>query len=195
MASTPLAAPKDVEALLGRDLTSEEAAKADAMLAKASADFRRAAGRRLFTPGTTTARLKVDGGQVWLKQLPVTDVTSVVDDDGRPVPYTRTGQVLCVPLDSARFVTVTYTHGSAEVPDDVVSAVADCVARVLKVDPRAASGVSQTQHSETRGPFTESGSDSFASWAVGGSVMLSPSEMATARSYRTRRPHVWVMTP
>ncbi len=195
MADTPLAAKEDVEGLLGRTLTEAEEGRLPAMLAKASADFRRHAGGRLFTPGESTVRVKVDGEQVWLSQAPVVEVTSVVDDAGSDVPFEHSGQVLRVHRSSATFVTVTYTHGSATVPDDVRLAVASCVARALNIDPRAVAGQTQAQRTETRGPFSETSSDSFATWAVGGSVTLSPDEVATARSYRAARPRVWVVRP
>ena len=84
---------------------------------------------------------------------------------------------------------MTYQAGYREVPDVVATQIADSVARILKIDPRAAAG--RTQTSVTTGPFSESGT--FATWAVGGQAMLSPDDIALARQYRPRRNgNVWV---
>jgi len=194
MTVTQLAASADVVAALGRALTTSEAARVGAILDKASELFRRRSGQQ-FTAETTTVRLKVNGGRVYLPQRPVTTVTSVVDDDAAPVAYTRAGQWLTIDADSTScnsysFVTVTYAHGGA-VPDLVRLAIADIARQVLMIDPNAQTGV--TQHAQTKGPFTES--FSYASWAVGGMTRLSPEDLALADSFRVQVPTVHVMTP
>lgn len=183
----PLASPDDVVVALGRDLTESEEARVDSVLRKASALFRREA-RQLFTPGFSDVRLKVNGGRVYLPQSPVTDVTSVVDDDGAAVAYTRRQQWLRVPLGSDSFVIVVYAHGDVEVPDLVRTTVAEVAMKVFQLAPEAVSGVSQ--YSETRGPFTES--RTYAAWSVGGQTALSPDVVAIARSFRVTVPTVWV---
>lgn len=191
MAVVQLASTVDVAAALGRALTSEESARVGAILDKASEAFRKRSGQ-LFTAGSSSVRLKVDGGRVYLTQHPVVAVTTVVDDDALPVTYTRAGQWLTVPtsMDSSDFVTVAYTHGGA-VPDDVRLCVADIARRVLLVDVRAQAGMSQFNHTE--GPFTDGGT--FAAWAVGGQTMLSPSDLALADSYRAVVPTLRVIVP
>lgn len=182
MAQPALATSTDVATALGRALTPEETTRVGGMLTKASDLFRKHA-KQLFTEGDSHVRLKVNGGEVRLPQSPVREVESVTDDEGSPVGFTLFGQVLTVRLASHRFVRVKYTHGASEPPELVRKTVAEVVARVLDIAPQAKAGMSQ--YSKGTGPFTESGT--FASWAVGGQVMLSPSDIAIAESYRPRR--------
>lgn len=189
---TPLADANDVKSALGRDLTSIEAARVDAIIAKASELFRLRSGQR-FTPGRSDVRLRVTGGVVFLPQRPVTAVHSVLNDDDQAMTYKlRKSRLMDVCLRSHEFVTVDYSHGSDDVPELVTRTIAEIAVKVLKVDPRAASGVSQ--HAETAGPFTES--DTYATWAVGGQTMLAPDDDRIALSFRTgRRPGLIVMQP
>lgn len=188
MSVVQLASPVDVAAAIGRALTPEEAARADAILDKLSELFRRESGQQ-FTPGTSTVRVKVNGGRVYLRQRPVTAVDVVTDDAGADVSYTRVGQWLTVPLGSHEFVTVTYQHGGV-VPDLVRLTVADAARQVLGVAPAAVAGVSQT--SETTGPWTRQAT--YAAWAVGGAARLSPEDLTLARSFRVKVPTVWVQS-
>src|SRR5690606_16716463 len=123
MAVVQLASAEDVEAVLGRDLTTEEAVRVEPVLDKASELFRRASGQG-FTAGTSTVRLKVNGGQVYLTQRPVVSVESVTDDDGTEVGFDLFGQWLTVDRVSHQFVRVAYSHGGA-VPDLVRLTVAE----------------------------------------------------------------------
>lgn len=202
----PLATAEDVEALIGRDLAEAETRQAEALLAQASARFRREA-RQDFTPGESTVRLRVSSGSVFLRQSPVTEVVSVTGGSGRPVTFHQDGQLLtvntlagvainypeCAPALPG-FVTVHYRHGG-DVPEDVVGAVAGSVVRVLNADPDAAHGVTQATETDTRGPFSRTRQRQFAPWAVGGQLLLSPDDLALARSYRVARPRMWVMKP
>lgn len=180
MAVVQLASVTDVESVMGRDLTSDEAARVESVLNKASELFRRESGQQ-FTAGTSENRLRVRGGdQVFLPQRPVVSVDSVTDDSGDVLEFTSRGQV--VTLTSPKgvsWVVVEYTHGG-DVPDVVREAVADIAAVVLRIDASAASGA--TQASETTGPFTRQAT--YATWAVGGSTRLSPDDVALARSFR-----------
>lgn len=178
---TTLASSADVAALLGRDLTSSEMEQVDALLVQASALFRKVAGRD-FTPGRFKNRLKVNGGEVRLPNTPVTVVHSVTDDDGNPIDFKAFGSTLTTCLRSHRFVRVDY-EGGGDVPELVTSTVAGMVTRLFNVDARAKAGMSQFQ--ETTGPFSEGGT--FASWAVGGQLMLAPADAAVAQSYRAPR--------
>lgn len=181
-----LADQDDVAAALGRPLTPAEAERVGFILEKVSDLFRLEAGQQ-FTPGRSTVRRKVDGGRVLLTQRPVEEVEDVRTDQGQPVKWSLLGQWLTVPLRSTDFVVVTYTHGGS-VPDLVRLTVADVARKVLLIDPRAASGVSQYGHTE--GPFSEQ--STYAAWAQGGQASLSPEDKAIARSFRLRAPHVWV---
>ena len=177
---TPLASDADVVEQLGRGLTSSEAAKVAAKLKKASELFRKEA-RQTFTPARSTRRLKVNGGEVRLPESPVTTIHSVTDDDGNAIAWDHDfGVTLRVPLLSHRFVRVDYSHGDDEVPELVVATVAEVVARTFEIDDHAAAGM--TQYQEGTGPFTEGGT--FAAWAVGAQVLLSPADLAVAHSFR-----------
>ncbi|MCA0217925.1 MAG: hypothetical protein LCH43_11295 [Actinobacteria bacterium] len=191
MTVVQLASAADVQATLGRDLTSPEAIRVEAILDKASEDFRRRS-RQNFTPGESTVRLKVNDREVYLPQRPVVAVASVTDRNGQPVTFTRQGQTLfCVSLPSSAFVTVTYQHGSAEVPDVVRLCIAEVAKRAITINAQAASGASS--YNRTAGPYSEQ--TTFAAWAVGGQTMLSPSDIALADSYRPKRGGAVVMTP
>lgn len=194
MAVTQLAVAADVVAAMGRALTSSEVTQVEPILDMASELFRRRSGQ-MFTTGTSTVRLKVNGARVYLPQVPVTTVTSVVDDGGAAVAYTLAGNWLTLnaasaSADSASFVTVAYSHGGT-VPELVRLTIADLARKVLSIDPRAITGLSQ--FSATEGPYSDSGT--YAAWAVGGQTMLSPTDAALADSYRVRIPTIWVQTP
>lgn len=179
---TPLASPEDVAAALGRALTTSEQLQVDAFLAQASELFRKVAGRT-FTPGRKTSRLKVNGGEVRLPETPVTEVHQVTVDDGAIITYTRFDSTLTVPLRSHSFVRVDYSFGTSDIPELVKTTVAAMAARVFNIDPLAKGGLSQFQ--TTTGPFSDGGT--FATWAVGGQVMLSPADAAVAASLRSPR--------
>ena len=147
-----LATTQAVAQALGRDLTAEENKRAEHLLTILSAKFCQEA-RTTFTPVTYTHRVKVNGRHARPQRLPLIAVTSVVDDDA-PVPFTLRHGYVDVDLPSDRFVTMTYQAGYAEVPDVVAAQVADSVARILKIDPKAAAGA--TQASTTTGPFSQS---------------------------------------
>lgn len=185
----PLAAPEDVEAVLGRDLTSDEAKKVVPILEKASELFRRRSGQQ-FTPGESLVRLKVNGGEVRLPQRPVVAVQTVTADDGTPVLWSLFGSVLTVSLRSSDFVRVAYEHGG-EVPDVVRLCVAEIGKRVLSIAPAAATGVTQEGH--TDGPFSDQ--YTYATWAQGGQTMLAPDDAALADSFKKKYGGVVVMRP
>lgn len=181
MAVVPLASKLDVVAALGRPLTSEEDGKVDAILDKASELFRKRSGQQ-FTAGISTDRVKVTANWVELVQRPVVAIVSVVDDDGRPIEFEQLESRLFLPYCAGRFVRVTYTHGG-EVPDLVRLTIADIARKVLSIDPKAVSGV--TQRGETTGPFSEQ--YTYATWAQGGQTMLAPDDATIAASFRVKR--------
>lgn len=179
MAVVQLASDADVEAVLGRDLTSDEAARAGAILDKASELFRKESGQQ-FTAGTSEIRLRVrDEDTVLLPQRPVVSVESVTDDDGNALEFSLFKQAVTLEDRTVRWVRVEYTHGGV-VPDAVRLAVAEIAAVVLRIDSSAQAGMSQVQ--ETTGPFSRQAS--YASWALGGATRLAPDDIALARSYR-----------
>jgi len=170
-----LATITDVEARLGRSLTVAETSKATAYLTDASALFIQRAVQK-FEQGESVVRLFPKDGVVRLVQRPVITVSEVKDLDGNIIDFTFDGHQSIYDLGSYTPVTVTYEHGSATIPNDVVAVVAGMVARTLSINPDAASGVQQ----QTVGPFSQS----YAAWAVGGQVMMSPVEAKVADSYR-----------
>jgi hypothetical protein len=145
----PLATQADVETELGRLLTTAEADRVAGLLAKASR-LVRGYTRQTFTAATTTDVLRITGEQIRLTQRPVTAVTSVklVGYDGVSryvIPYSWDGldivtlfgglQVINLPEAlhdvPATTAEVTWAHGYAQVPDDIVGKVAEITARVF----------------------------------------------------------------
>jgi hypothetical protein len=178
-----LATLSDVEARLGRTLTTEENSKATAWLTDASALFRNKSEQR-FELAESTVRLLPKDGVIRLLQRPVVSVTSVIDSNGADVQFTFDGHQTLYDIWTSLPVTVIYAHGSATIPDDVVAVVAGMVARTLSIAPEAASGITK----QATGPFSEE----YAAWAVGSQVMLSPAELLIADSYR--RKHIGTMS-
>jgi hypothetical protein len=170
-----LATISDVEARLGRSLTVAETSKATAYLADASAMFVQRAVQK-FEVSESTVRLFPKDGVVRLVQRPVIEIVTVKDIDGNEIDYTFDGHQSLYDLGDLRGVTVNYEHGSANIPDDVVAVVAGMVARTLSISPDAAAGVTQ----QSVGPFSQS----YATWAVGAQVMMSPAEVKVADYYR-----------
>lgn len=172
-----LATIADVEARLGRALSEAEESKATAWLTDASAMFVQRAVQK-FEVGESTVRLFPRDGIVRLVQRPVIEIISVVDLDGVELDYTYDGFQSLYELGSYSPVIVNYEHGSDIIPDDVVAVVAGMVVRTLQIPADAAAGVQQ----QTVGPFSQS----YASWAVGGQVLMSPADIQVANSYRDR---------
>lgn len=184
MSLPDLATLDDVKNAFGRALTPDEAARAPAILTKASELFRLHSGQQ-FTPGESEVELLAHAGQVYLVQRPVTEVLSVTTVSGSRVAHRRVGQWL---KDVAcRTVVVHYSHGSDEVPDLVVTTIAEVCKKVLSVPKGAQQGVAQ--QSATTGPVTDS--ITYAGWAQGGQTGLAPEDKAIAVSFRPRIPRAW----
>lgn len=144
MALPALATTDDLEARLGRELTAEEAGRAEAILADASAAVR-SYTRQEFTSRESTVRLLPRDGRLLLPQRPVTAIDSVEDIDANAVSFEWDGldeirirgfvgdgfEVDLLDPYRARPIDVTYTHGFAEVPDDIVSVVCSVALRAL----------------------------------------------------------------
>ena len=109
-------------------------------LRRASARIRGHLGQQI-SPGTSTI---VGRGPVFrLPQRPVVAVSSVVDSAGAPVEYELAGSMLTV--DSLDLVTVAYSHGYSELPDELVELVCQVATRLAaSPDTALAAGV-QTQ--------------------------------------------------
>jgi hypothetical protein len=172
-----LATIADVTARLGRALTTGETTQATAWLDDASAMFVQRSIQQ-FVVGTSVVRLFPIDNVVRLVQRPVIEVTTVADIDGVDLTFTFDGSQSIYDLNTRNPVKVTYRHGSDEVPDDVVAVVAGMVVRTVLIPDDAAAGVQQ----QTVGPFSQS----YAAWAVGRQVLMSPSDVGVANYYRTR---------
>jgi len=81
-------------------------------------------------------------------------------------------------LGSYTPVRVNYDHGSATIPDDVVAVIAGMVVRTVLIPDDAAAGIQQ----QSVGPFSQS----YANWAVGRQVLMSPSDVEVANYYRDK---------
>lgn len=163
-----LATPDDLEARLGRDLTDTEQSRAEALLADASAMIRAYTGQTFDEVTGDVAVLRVQGGIVRLPQRPVTAVTSVVALGGAGMPdvtvidwifdgidQVRLGEGSCVInlpeiwWDDDGYpgtYRITYNHGYATVPADVVAVTCGIILRVF--------GNPQGYRSETVGAYS-----------------------------------------
>jgi hypothetical protein len=143
----------DVEAEIGRALSSAEAAKVDAALESAS-DYVRAETNRKWAAGTYTVRRRVRGGRVALDAPATVTVVSAVDRLGGTsavTDYTLRGSTLYGL--GCGWVEVTYTTAGT-VPDELKRIVAAMAARDITEDrPQGA-----TSYTVAKGPFTESAS-------------------------------------
>lgn len=127
MALPPLATIADLEDRLGRSFSTDETARAYALLDDASAKVR-AYTRQQITESTSTDRVRTRNGVVRLPQRPVTAVTAVADTLATALDAVWDGgEQLRLYFDG--YVDVTYTHGYATVPDDIVTVVAGVAAR------------------------------------------------------------------
>ena len=172
-----LATIADVEARLGRSLTAGETSQATAWLSDASAMFVQRAVQK-FEVSESTVRLFPRDGVVRLVQRPVIEINSVTDIDGVELDYTYDGFQSIYELGSYSPVIVNYDHGSATIPDDVVAVVAGMVVRTLLIPADAAAGIQQ----QSVGPFSQS----YANWAVGRQVLMSPADIEVANYYREK---------
>lgn len=171
---TALATSADVEAQLGRSMTSAEEERVEAVLRAASVRARIRTGRN-FTPGDYTSERSVRRGRVTLPEAvaTVTEVrgvysdgtTQVIDSDAWTLRRNTLYGLTCWCL-----VEIDYTV-SADVPEEIVDAVAAIAA--TRLENPSAGGAAE---SETVGPFTiryrdgstalVTESEVFARWAV-----------------------------
>ena len=169
----PLASPTDLSDRLGRPLTSVEEARAQALLADASAKVRAYTKQDFTRTDNETVVVRAQQGEIRLPQRPVLGVTAVVaigaggapdlpvvgwEWDGLDIIRTCTSSpIINLPErwyeddreaypDTYR---VTYSHGDARIPDTVVAVVARMALRTLTA-PTAAGGVT----GETIGPYS-----------------------------------------
>lgn len=137
---TVLATREDVEAGLGRSLTADEYARADALLVLASAHVE-VTTRARFGPGPHTVGRRVRSGRVRLpgKASTVDEVRNIDECDGTAtvltvgVDYTARGRVV-YGLGSRAYVEVDFTIAE-DTPAPVVEVVAGIVASTIAGPP------------------------------------------------------------
>ena len=182
-----LASIKDVRALAND--TTLDSGRLSAMLASASARFRREADND-FTVTEFAGVLKPCDGIIRLKS-PVVEITSVesVTSDGTAgtqLTYTFDGidelrvstdvvERLLYPDSPAAGAYVTYTYGYADIPEDVRWAVAAMVQRAVVGPNPGVTGESIGGYSWQAGGYTASGA-----------LSMTRDELALAHSYRDR---------
>lgn len=130
MPPLPLASPADA-ARLGYTLPAGQEME---LLARASARLRREAGRPISST-TSTVRRRVEGGKVLLPGGPITAVSTVArlaEDGGATLTGWRWDgmeHIHCIPLWCGD-VNVTYTHGLATLPDELLDLVCSVAVRL-----------------------------------------------------------------
>jgi len=163
----------DLSDRLGRPLTAAEEARAQALLADASAKVRSYTKQKFTRVDDETLVVRAQQGEIRLPQRPVLEVTAVVAVGAGGAPDLPVVGWQWDGLDIVRTATdspsinmpelwydedvdaypgtyrVTYSHGDAAVPDDVVGIVARMVLRTLTA-PTVAGGVT----GETIGPYS-----------------------------------------
>lgn len=149
---TSLASVPQLQARLTTDIVDME--RALALLDDASAVVRGYTGQD-FTQATTTDRVQVKRGWVKLPQRPVTAVSAVVDTNDNTILFEwlsgdrvqiqpNLDEFSNVPWQGGlKWVDVTYTHGYATVPDEIVAVVCQIAGRALGTSPDAAALTSE----------------------------------------------------
>lgn len=210
---TALAADTDLEARLGRPLTSAEDAKVAALLADASALIRGYTGQTFTAVADDVVELRPVGTRIRLPERPVTAVASVVAigwggtaDLTLPAGCWGWDGIDIVeigPFDSDIWLNlpstdlagsypdtyrITYSHGDNDVPDDVVAVCCSMVLRVL-TSPSQVEGMS----SERIGGYSYQMSQQVNGGAAGVSVRLSEQDKDILSRYRRRATTVQVV--
>lgn len=193
-----LATKADLIARLGRDVTCEEDSRVDALLADASALVCAYTNQQFSLTSNDALTIRAQGGVIRLPQRPVTAVASVVAIGGNGAPdVTLTDWwwdgIDLIRIGAGNYVInlpetwwddedgypgtfrVTYSHGYATVPPDVVAVVCGMVLRTVTA-PTLAGGVT----SETIGPY----SYRLESAGIGTAVTLGEMERKALARYR-----------
>ena len=131
---------------LSTDITDHD--RAATLLDDASAVVRSYTGQD-FTQATTTDRVQIKRGWVRLPQRPVTAVSAVEDTNNNTLLFEwlngdrvqiqpNLNEFSHVPWQGGiKWVDVTYTHGYATVPDDIVAVVCQIAGRAYGTSPDA----------------------------------------------------------
>lgn len=116
-----------------------------ASLKRASARIRGYLGQDV---AASTSTITARGPVFRLPQRPVVAVASVVDIDAAPVEYELSGSVITT--DNLGIMTVTFSHGYIELPDELVELVCQVASRLETPNASLAAGV----QTEGTGPFS-----------------------------------------
>lgn len=144
---TALAAVFDVEAVLQREIATEDVPRVTRLIELASGVARREAGGQTISAvaGDVITLAGTYESEMWLPQRPVTALTSIVVDGitviSSTYKWTRQGRLYRTSYDREipdwrswgpwgtpdSEVVVTYDHGYADVPEDIALVVAEMV--------------------------------------------------------------------
>lgn len=185
MSLPPLATEADATTY-GYTLPSGSAA---ALLARASARLRRAAGQPI-TPSTVTVQLAVEGGCVELPAPPVLEVQAVsaVDEEGALTTLTGwwwDGEKLRLVTCFAHRVQVTYQRGWDPLPDGIVELTCEVADRLADTPKGMTVGLRERAVDDYR--------EVYAGEAVQAAGDLLPGEL-TALQRELCTPCVWVVS-
>lgn len=202
-----LATADDVISRLGRDLTTVEEERVDALLVDASSAVRGYTGRT-FTTVETTARLRVQRGRVRLPQRPVIAIVSIHDLDragqtaGAVGVWSWNGldelylagsaEIINGPtfwgsrgswgMSCDRVVEIVYQNGYASIPDAIVAVTSQMVIRALGRKPED-SGLMQ----ESIEGYSYQAGSAGAAMALG----MLPDERALLDIFKTPATLIW----
>lgn len=153
----PLATPAQLAERMG---APPDPSRVDAALTDASATVRAAAGQD-FTQAVTDSTLRAHCcGALRLPQRPVNDVTDVTDIYGEALDWWDwDGREKVTVSYRYDVVVVTYDHGYAVIPDDIVAVTCNVAARTLASAPEDAGIQSRsiTNYNESFGPVGAAG--------------------------------------
>lgn len=154
-----------------------------ASLVRASARVRGYA-RQQITAGQSTRRFR--GPIFRLTERPVVSVTAVVDDGGENVDWDVDGSLVTVA--SIGMVYVSWSHGFAELPGELVELVCQVASRIdgLSASEPLAQGVQQQQ--KTAGPFQSGVTYGWDAWKA--QAGLTQGEKDTLDRYWPRLPQI-----
>lgn len=182
-----LATQDMVQALLLRDLTTQEAVYFPVLADAADAAIAAAAPGVAFVAGEDTVTVATTSGEAWLPFRPIEDIESAaVDGEAIPadaISWTRWGRfTTSFPAADQAMVEVTYNYGFTSPP----AAVA-VIAAELVVARFSRPGGAVKSRSETVGPFTLN--ESYVD-ADGSGMFLSAAQRKVLSHYGRRSPVV-----
>lgn len=172
MALTPLAAVADLTA---RGIDTSDTDRINALLASASSAVRDAAGSAISRETSTVTLWTEASRRIELPARPVASVASVTLDGVAVTDYRLRGSALwrdCywqLPHDTPGELEVTFTHGYATVPADIVDLVCSLVAAGLAAAEEA--------YDPKRGKSYERIDDYQYGMQTGGDELVSPMEL------------------